>query len=68
MLYVPACIHTLMLQYIYCYILGVQRYAKKRIAIWKTCIGVHTAIHLVSLFLSITAPSSVLGHEIGIYS
>ena len=42
--------------------LGVQRYAKKRIAIWKTRIAIHIAIRLVSLFLSIrlTAPSSVL--------
>ena len=40
--------------------LGVQRYANKRIAIWKTRVAIHIAIHLVSLFLSITAPSSVL--------
>ena len=55
--------------------IGVQRYAKKRIAIWKTRIAIHIAIHLVSLFLSITGPSAVYyniiqldkGPEIGIY-
>ena len=35
---------------------GVQRYAKKRIVIWKTRIAIHIVIHLVSLFRSITAP------------
>ena len=44
-------------------ILGLQRYAKKRIAIWKTRIAIHIAIYLVSLFLSITAPSSVLWYN-----
>ena len=39
---------------------GVQQYGKKRIAIWKTHIALHIVIHLVSLDLSITAPSSVL--------
>ena len=38
----------------------VQRYGKMRFAIWKTRIAIHIAIHLVSLVLSITAPSSVL--------
>ena len=30
------------------------------IAIWQTRIAIHIVIHLVPLFLSITAPSSVL--------
>ena len=36
------------------------QYGKTCIAIWKTHIAIHIAIHLVSLVLSITAPSSVL--------
>ena len=46
---------------------GVQQYAKKCIEIYcdmkKTRIAIHIAIHLVSLFLSITALSSVLLHN-----
>ena len=37
--------------------IGVQRYAKKRIAIWKTCIAIHIiTIHLVSLFICLLLP------------
>ena len=45
------------------HIVGVQRYAKKHIVIWKTRIAIHIAIHLVSSFLTITAPSSVLWYN-----
>ena len=49
---------TLMLSNLWTYSVGVQLYPKKRIAIWKTCIASFIEIQLVSVFHSITAPSS----------